>query len=283
VSATALDLGIGAATDVGLRRSANEDSYIVAHPVFAVADGMGGHEAGDLASQAVVAQLARMSGHSELRPGDVAAVIASAHESVRVIADGRPRGAGSTLTGVVVIEQDGRPHWLVFNIGDSRVYRMIAGELTQWTADHSIVQQLVRGGDLAPEDASTFAGRNVITKAVGADDSDPDFWLYPVVDGELLVICSDGLTGEVTDAEISELANIPYEPQQLADRLVERALAAGGRDNVTVIVLRVRSGGLDPELDTGVLLDPELNEDTEAVDKHDEHDDLDESTIELSR
>ena len=247
---------------------------LVGHPVYAVADGMGGHDAGDRASQAVVAELRVLVGRTGLVPEDLSAVIDSAHSSVRAIADLTERGAGSTVTGAVFVEHSGRPHWLIFNIGDSRVYRHRDGELTQLTVDHSMAQALVEQGKLAKEDMSTYTGRNVITKAVGADDSSADYWLYPIVSGETLVICSDGLTGEVADDVIAAELVQSTGAQLAADRLVALALANGGKDNVTVIVLDVVAGGVHSDLDESTAVIGAVAPVT---------DELDETTIEVPR
>lgn len=240
----AVVLDAGATTDVGLRRMANEDSYLTGYPIFAVADGMGGHDAGDRASQAVIQQLSTLVGRRDIQPDALVAVLDTARVSVAAIADETERGAGSTVTGVAVSMHEGTAHWLVFNIGDSRVYRLHEGLLSQLSIDHSLVQQLLDSGELAPADLAGFRGKNVITRAVGADDSDADFWMHPIMQNERLLLCSDGLTGEATDAEIRELLLATPGAQPAADALVQRALANGGRDNVTVVVLDVLVGGI---------------------------------------
>ena len=244
-----LTIRSGSATDVGLRRKVNEDSLVVGHPMYAVADGMGGHDAGDKASQAVIAQLSAIVGRENLTPDDVADAIDAAHGSVRLVAEGRPRGAGSTLTGAAVVIQHERPHWLIFNIGDSRVYRLRGHDFGQLTVDHSIAQELVDEGKLAREDMASYEGRNVITKAVGADYSDADFWLYPVVSGERLLMCSDGLSGELTDDAMARILLDEPDPQEAADALLQQALTNGGRDNVTVVVVEIVEGGAGAEID----------------------------------
>ena len=273
-----LILSHGASTDVGHRRKVNEDSLLVSHPIYVVADGMGGHAAGDRASQAVIATLESLGGRPDLDAASVSLALDQAHVSVRSISEEIEKGAGSTVTGVVVVDHDDRAHWLVFNIGDSRVYRLRGAELQQLTTDHSVVQQLVDNGVLAKKDAATYPGRNVITRAVGARDSAADLWLYPVVSGDKIVVCSDGLTNEVTDESIRAVLLSNSDAQQSADGLVSRALAHGGRDNVTAVVVQVESGGIDPELDEagrlfarlGAEPDPELEEDTvPRVARHD--------------
>ena len=250
----AVVLDAGAATDVGLRRKANEDSYLTGYPIFAVADGMGGHDAGDRASQAVIQQLSTLVGARDIRPETLVAALETARVSVAAIADETERGAGSTVTGVAVSMHEAIAHWLVFNIGDSRVYRLRDGLLSQLSIDHSLVQQLLDSGELAPADLASFQGKNVITRAVGADDSDADLWMHPILQNERLLLCSDGLTGEATDEEIRDLLLATPGAQPAADALVKRALENGGRDNVTVVVLDVVVGGILPVFDEETVL-----------------------------
>lgn len=251
-----LQLNVGTKTDVGLKRVVNEDSLLAAYPVFLVADGMGGHEAGDLASSSVVEAFGAAAGQDQLSPEHIVDVIAQAQAAVHKLSDSHERGAGTTLTGVAVITQAGSAHWLVFNVGDSRVYRLFDHELSQLTVDHSLVQELVTDGQLRREEMSSYKGRNVITRALGSDSSDPDFWILPIVNGERLMLCSDGLSGEVSDELIKATLTLAGGPQQTAEALVARALEHGGRDNVSVIVIDVVSGGQDPALenDTGVIM-----------------------------
>ena len=265
-------IGPGVRTDVGLKRKANEDSYLSGYPVFVVADGMGGHDAGDRASQAVVAELAALVGQPNVGPEELADVLDRAQSAVGLIADETERGAGSTLTGVIVTTQGDVAHWLVFNVGDSRVYRLRDGELVQLTVDHSVMQQLLDDGTLDPSEIESYPGKNVITRAMGADDSDADYWLHPIVQNERLLLCSDGLSGEVPDDLIRTTLLTTPGAQPAADRLVALALANGGKDNVTVIVLDVLAGGLDPLVDDMTILntrriaaDPDLIENTVEV------------------
>ncbi|AXL13667.1 serine/threonine-protein phosphatase [Microbacterium foliorum] len=221
----------------------NEDSVLAASPVFLVADGMGGHDAGDKASAAVVAAFAPLVG-TEVTTAEIGAALARANETVEAIASQHSRGAGSTLAAVALVEHDGMPHWLVFNVGDSRVYRLFANELDQLTVDHSLGQELVDAGEMRPEDLAGFAQRNVITRAIGASDNIADSWLVPVIDGERLLLCSDGLSGEVGDESIRATLTMAGRPETAAAALVRRAKQSGGRDNITVIVIDVVSGGL---------------------------------------
>jgi len=254
-------LTFASATDVGHKRAVNEDSLLAESPIFIVADGMGGHEAGDKASAAVIDAFARLLEADTVTIDDVTQAVEYAHNSVEAIADLTTRGAGSTLTGIVLVDHADTPQWLVVNIGDSRVYRAHGSDLAQLTIDHSVVAQLVADGTLQPEEAATYVGRNVITRAVGSPESPPDFWLHPLVTGERLLICSDGLTGELDDETIRATLTSAASAQQVADDLLAHALDNGGRDNVTLIVVDVVAGGLeasDPSFD-------EINTETTEV------------------
>lgn len=242
MSLSSVVLNVASLTDTGLKRAANEDSMLVASPVFLVADGMGGHEAGDRASAAVVEAFEPLRGRT-VEVADIGEALSHAAAVVEDISAGHRRGAGSTVTGVALVEHDGAPHWLVFNVGDSRVYRHHGNDLTQLTIDHSLGQELVDAGDLRPEDLASFSQRNVITRAIGAPDSTADSWLIPVVDGERLLLCSDGLSGEVSDEAIRATLTMNGRPETAAAALVSRALKAGGRDNVSVVVIDVVAGG----------------------------------------
>ncbi|QMU97068.1 serine/threonine-protein phosphatase [Microbacterium esteraromaticum] len=235
-------LNVAALTDVGLKRAVNEDAVLAESPIFLVADGMGGHDAGDKASIAVVEAFATLGG-SAVTTADIGAALARANEAVSSIAAQHARGAGSTVAAAALVEHDGVPHWLVFNVGDSRVYRHLGSALDQLTVDHSLGQELVDAGELRPENLAGFAQRNVITRAVGAADSVADSWLVPVIDGERLLICSDGLSGEISDESIRATLTMCGRPETAAEALVRRAKEAGGRDNISVIVIDVVSGG----------------------------------------
>jgi len=245
--ATDVRLSVAAVTDVGRKRAVNEDSLLAEGAVYIVADGMGGHEAGDLASAAIIDEFTELATRDSVSIDDVTRAVERAHQSVLAISDTTTRGAGSTLTGIVLVEHDGLAQWLVVNIGDSRVYRMLDGELTQLTVDHSVVQQLISEGSLTQEEAETYIGRNVITRAVGSPDSPPDFWLHPVITGERLVICSDGLTGELGDETIRAGLTVSGGTQEAADALLAQALESGGRDNVSLIIVDVVAGGRGPD------------------------------------
>lgn len=242
MSVDAVRLSVAAVSDRGLVRTANEDSVLAESPVFLVADGMGGHDAGDAASAAVVDAFRPIVG----APASVDAVrsaLQTAGETVERISDSTRRGAGSTVSGVALVEHEGVPHWLVFNVGDSRVYRFHGAELEQVTVDHSLGQEMVDAGRLRREDLATFPQRNVITRAVGSPGSAADSWLVPVVVGERLLICSDGLTGEVNDESIRATLTMSGRPEAAVAALLHRAKLGGGRDNISVVVVDVLSGG----------------------------------------
>lgn len=234
----------GFTTDRGLRRELNEDSLIVTDALFAVADGMGGHEAGEVASGVCVRTLgasALLSGPGqgnagrEITAAQVQELLETADAAIRTETDSR---AGTTLTGVVLTREAGRPYWLFFNVGDSRSYRLYQHRLRQISVDHSEVQELVDLGHITPEEALVHPRRHVVTRALGTGvDIAADFWLLPVEPGERILLCSDGLNVEVTDDAIGQILDAVADPQVAADTLVRAALASGGRDNVTVVVI----------------------------------------------
>ncbi len=228
----------GSATDRGRVRSLNEDSLLAYPPVFLVADGMGGHDAGDVASRLVVEEFSLLVGHDGATSDDVHACFERASARMReTLGD---RTAGTTVAGVAVTATDNGEYWLVFNIGDSRVYRVSDGALEQISVDHSVVQELVDSGDLAVADARIHPERHVITRAVGTGGvPEPDYWLIPASVEDRLLVCSDGLTTELDDATLLHGLTAFADPQQSADWLVGAAVDAGGRDNVTVIVVDV--------------------------------------------
>lgn len=232
--ASVITVATGTATDVGLVREVNEDSVVAGYPVFVVADGMGGYEAGDLASRLTVEQFAAGVGRSGLDRRWAQDRIADAADRVR------PTGGGTTLTGIIATDYDGVPHFLVLNVGDSRVYRRTGGTLAQVSVDHSLVQEMVASGMIDAEEARHHPERNIVTRAIGADDEPvADFWLVPAVVGDRYLVCSDGLTGEVEPALLADLAAGDTAPQEVADTMIAAALAGGGRDNITVVVVDV--------------------------------------------
>ncbi len=240
----------GAATDVGPARPENEDSWLAAPPLFAVADGMGGHAGGAAASAGAVRALgARLSADAlgSRRPdiSDLDAAIEEAALAVAALADPTdPQAApGSTLTGVLALDGEDGPAWLSFNIGDSRTYVVGAGGIRRLTKDHSALQE-ARDLAAATGEEVVRPPANIVTRALGAGIAglpEPDFALVALSEGDLALICSDGVHGVLDDAELLRLAGIGGEPQEIANRLVDAALAAGTQDNATAVVVRAET------------------------------------------
>lgn len=241
------DIRASAHSATGRVRSVNEDSYLAADPLFFVADGMGGHAFGDRASQAAVATLARcIPSGSRPTPEQLLDAVAAANRAVRELSCHGETGlavAGTTLAGIARVETESGPHWMVVNVGDSRVYSWDGLALRQLTVDHSAVQELVDAGAITPAEARQHPERNVITRALGADDDvEPDVWVLPAEAAQGFVICTDGLTKLISDELIAGILSgevvFGDEPEgSVAQQLVEAADAAGGLDNITVIVV----------------------------------------------
>lgn len=254
----------GSATHTGRRRALNEDAHLASAPVFVVADGMGGHEAGERASAAVISEFAGLIGRQAAGLDDVRQALARARVAVEELVTTGSSRAGTTLTGVVISSVDGLGYWLAMNIGDSRTYRFADGELEQITVDHSVIQELIDAGELSPEMAATDSRRNIITRAIGGGSSgDADFWLFPAEFGDRMLVCSDGLTAEVSDARIREVLAQQPDPQQAAALLTAEAVEAGGRDNITVIVVDATAVASRPGV---VVLSDDVDEATRPRD-----------------
>lgn len=235
-------LRVGSGTDVGRCRSLNEDSLLVGDRVWAVADGMGGHAAGDVASALVVARLRDLDAIAEARPSDVIATIAQANADVLRHAQAHPDtwGLGSTVAGLIEVTVGGAPHWAIFNVGDSRVYRLWEGELARATIDHSETEELLLEGKITEAEAREHHLRNVITRSVGAIPTPQvDIWVLPQTPGERFLICSDGLTSELTDDRIAELLLDHDDPADGVTALIADVLTGPARDNVSVIIVGV--------------------------------------------
>jgi serine/threonine protein phosphatase PrpC len=236
-----MNLSAGAATHQGLVRSINEDACLVSPLVVAVADGMGGHAAGDVASSIAIAVLSELGARAQLQPLDVLAAVEAANSAIvaRAAADGLLAGMGTTLCGLAIVTVAGAPHLAVFNVGDSRVYRCAPDRLELVTTDHSEVQELVDAGTLTVEQARTHLGRNVITRSIGTEPAPvADIWVFPAQPPQRFLLCSDGLSTELTDDQIHAAIAHP-DAQQSATSAVEAAVLAGGRDNVTAVVVDI--------------------------------------------
>lgn len=240
-------VGVSVRSDTGAVRHVNEDSALAQDPVFVVADGMGGHARGDLASRTAVESLARtLQPGTRPTPEEVLRAIDEANAAVRALSGADESGAavaGTTLTGIVRVRVPERAteEWMVVNVGDSRVYAWDGRALQQLTVDHSAVQELVDAGLISEEQAAVHPERNVITRALGAEDFvDTDTGLVGEEGRQVFLICSDGLTRELSDRRIAEiLAAAPEDP---AAALVDAANDAGGHDNITVIVVESVTG-----------------------------------------
>ena len=227
----------GSRTDIGCLRDHNEDSLVVTPPLFAVADGMGGHAAGEVASEIAVRVL------SELAPEhpDGEALGRAIEEANRAVIqaarEGRGRqGMGTTMTAAM---SEGERLGIA-QVGDSRAYLLHQGKLQQLTRDHSLMADMIEAGQLTPEEARTHPQRSVITRALGSDAHlHPDIYEINVETGDRLLICSDGLSGMIFDDQIENTLRRVQDPQRCASQLVNEAIAAGGHDNVTVIVADV--------------------------------------------
>jgi serine/threonine protein phosphatase PrpC len=254
-----ISVGISASTATGHVRSVNEDSYVAEFPLFVVADGMGGHARGDLASQTAAAVLRKHLVTEELpTPDDVLAAIGAANDAVIALSAEIAGAAmsGTTLAGVVLVSNDEHraSYWMAFNIGDSRIYSWNGRTLEQLSVDHSAVQELIASGEITDVAARVHPDRNIVTRAVGASRKvEADVWLLPTTGSAGFVLCSDGLTKELEDFEIAQIlagSGASIGAVSVSDELLAAALGAGGRDNVTAVVVTATSSALghDPEI-----------------------------------
>jgi PPM family protein phosphatase len=234
-------LVFAAATDVGRMRTNNEDSYLSSQPVAAVADGMGGHSAGEVASAIAIEELTALRDrgpweNETAATDDLKQAILRANRRIREMAAGDRRLNGMGTTLVALLEDGDMVH--VANVGDSRGYLLRQGELSQVTVDHSLVQELVDDGRLSPEDAERHPQRSVITRALGIEpEVEFDLFTYKLQVGDRLLLCSDGLSDVVEPAQIRKVLLRVPSAQRAARELVTVANEQGGPDNITVIVV----------------------------------------------
>jgi PPM family protein phosphatase len=237
----------GAATDVGLVRAGNEDAFVAEPMVFGVADGMGGHQAGEVASDIAARIIRDRLGTGASNVGVVVASVVEANASIfqAAHASADHQGMGTTLTALVVLRADESnvARFALINVGDSRTYLLRNGELHRATLDHSYVQELVNTGHISEDEARAHPRRNIVTRALGIEPTvRVDTWLVPMVHGDRFILCSDGLVDEVHDDDIATIALAAADPQVAAEQLVAKANANGGRDNITVVVVDVLQG-----------------------------------------
>ena len=234
-------------TDPGRKRRRNEDSYVIEPPLFAVADGMGGAQAGEVASRLAAAAFREFHDADNLDPEErLVAIVQEANRRIyeRATGDAEVSWMGTTITAALV----GDAGLAIGHVGDSRAYRLRGGEFEQLTDDHSLVADLVRSGRLTPEEADVHPQRSVITRALGTDPQvDVDTFTVPAESGDLFLLCSDGLTTMVDDGEIRDLVTSAKDLDQAGKGLVKAANRAGGEDNVTVVLFRVAGSATDLE------------------------------------
>lgn len=234
-----MNVRVGSASDIGQVREGNEDSFLVLAPLYVVADGMGGHKGGEVASSLALQTLQRLF---EARQGSLAEQVVEANRAVfdRSQQDRSVAGMGTTLTAALV---DGdRVH--LAHVGDSRAYLFRGGELSMLTEDHTLVHRMVMEGEITEAEAEVHPHRSILTRALGVDPAvQVDEMDVQVSQGDRILLCSDGLTGMVPDGQIREILTTTADPQEAVDALVRAANRAGGIDNITAVVLDFGEGG----------------------------------------
>lgn len=231
----------GSASDVGRVRSVNEDHLLETGDLFAVADGMGGHAGGEVASSLAIDVLHQAFGTAPTADGLVEAV-RRANQAVweRSHRDAEVRGMGTTLTAAALVPTHQGDRLVVANVGDSRAYRWTAGRLVQMTTDHSVAEELVARGELSEAEAAVHPHRHILTRALGVGpEVDVDSWELAPSQGERFILCSDGLTNELDEARIARVLAEVADPEEAARALVSMANDHGGSDNITVVILDV--------------------------------------------
>jgi len=231
---------VGAATHAGKVRPTNQDHLLANDPMFVVADGMGGHRGGETASAIVADALAAAATVATV--DDLIEEVQKANSQIvgRGELERELRGMGTTVTVLIDLHGPGPDRLGVANVGDSRLYRVTDGVLCQHTTDHSLVESLVRDGRLTRAEAAVHPQRNIITRALGIDERVlVDAWELVPVKGDRYLLCSDGLFNEVDEDEICGVLTSFGPAQEAADELVDRAVGAGGRDNISVVVVDI--------------------------------------------
>ena len=237
---------IGVRSDVGLAREVNEDAYLIDDPLFVVADGMGGHVAGDVASATAVAVIADEFAAADTGdPESLIAVLRRANSAIWQKSQSDPslQGMGTTCTLLTI--HDSQAH--LAHVGDSRAYLLRDGELSQLTEDHTLVGRMVREGRLSQQDAEHHPQRNIIMRVLGVDsDVEVDILSLDLIPNDQLLLCSDGLTSMIDAGLIRQTLEGETDAQAAADRLVQLANQAGGEDNITALVIHVRDSDSPP-------------------------------------
>lgn len=234
----------GSRTDVGCVRDHNEDTLVVAPPLYAVADGMGGHAAGEVASEIAVRTLEELAPRTADTEALSKAVIAANMAVIEAAKENGRQGMGTTLTAVVLEGE----RMAIAQVGDSRVYLLHQGNLQQITRDHSLMAEMIEAGELTEEEARVHPQRSVITRALGSDpEMIPDLYELNIASGDRLLLCSDGLTTMLEDDQVERLLVHHRDPQRCANALINEAISAGGLDNVTAIVVDVEGNAAREE------------------------------------
>ncbi len=242
-------------TDTGRQRKGNEDSSFARAPVFVVADGMGGAQAGEVASQIAVEAFEQglpSTGTPEQRLTDI---VQEANRRIHEVSrsEHERAGMGTTLTAAYLDDR----HVAIAHVGDSRAYLFRNGALKRLTRDHSLVGELVRQGKLTEEQAEEHPQRSIITRALGPEpDVEVDTWSYPASAGDVLLLCSDGLTSMIPEERITEILATAPSLAAAGDQLIAAANAAGGRDNITVVLFRLEEVGADDAVDQPTTITP---------------------------
>jgi PPM family protein phosphatase len=241
-------------TDVGRQRRSNEDSSYASAPVFVVADGMGGAQAGEVASQMVVEAFTEGVPENGTPEERLSVVVQKANREIhaRSHSDAASAGMGTTVTAAYLDEDS----VALAHVGDSRAYLLREGELSRLTEDHSLVEELLRGGKLTEEEALEHPQRSVITRALGIEPIvEIDTWTYPLRPGDVVLLCSDGLTSMISEQQIQQLLVETPDLEEAGDRLIAEANEAGGRDNITVVLFRVAfASGMAADIDQPTII-----------------------------
>ena len=266
-----MELAWGAATDVGKVRQLNEDSLLAEAGAFVVADGMGGHQAGDVASRLTVGAVRDMLSEGLPDIGTIGTVVQRANLAVRAHARAAGQeGMGSTFVGAFVVQNADEEAIVVVNVGDSRCYALVDDGVSQITLDHSYVQELVDSGEITAEAAMHHPERNVVTRAIGIEDVVAgDFFMLPTAPRTRLLLCSDGVSGELSLGRMADLLAAVPDPAECAAALIAAVLEGRAGDNATAIVVDVtmltpHPGVSEEELDVtgprpfGALPDPDI-------------------------
>jgi len=234
----------GSSTDTGLVRSVNQDLAVESPSLFAVADGMGGHAGGEVASRLAIEALRVAFGRRPSGAG-LSDAVTEANTTVWQHSQENPelRGMGTTLTAMAVVNEDGNDVLALVNVGDSRSYRFHDGEMTQITTDHSLAEEMVRTGELTSAEAAVHPHRHILTRALGVSpEVTVDLWKIQPVRGDRYLLCSDGLTNELDTAQLAEVLSSVADPRRAAELLVRAARSHGGSDNITTVVVDVVVG-----------------------------------------